>query len=306
MRTEFQNQSVVVLQSSVSRVLVAPEFGARLLSWEVAGEPVIYWPESADWSSAASIAHTRGGNPILFPFLGRHYVDGILGRWRNADGVVRELPMHGFAREMAFEVVEASAEVLRMRLQANDATRAMYPFEFTFDVAYRLEESTLEATFETANHGDRALPYYAGHHFYFVVPHDERAHRHIELPCRTWGHQNSDGSVVFEPAQNTNTTLADNALIDRFQLDFFEPRVRLQNERTARGVAIGWDAEYSGLWRYVTTWTQAPDSDFFCVEPWLGLPNAIHHGHGLRWIKPGEKEVATCHISHQHGYRVSD
>jgi galactose mutarotase-like enzyme len=46
-------------------------------------------------------------------------------------------------------------------------------------------------------------------------------------------------------------------------------------------------------WYAVTTWTQAPESDFYCIEPWLGLPNAIHHGEGLRWLVPGAKEIAT-------------
>ena len=49
-------------------------------------------------------------------------------------------------------------------------------------------------------------------------------------------------------------------------------------------------------WYAVTTWTMAPDSNFFCVEPWTGLPNAIHHGEGLRWLAPGAKEDATLVI----------
>jgi galactose mutarotase-like enzyme len=223
-------------------------------------------------------------------------VDGVLGKWRDASGVVRDLPMHGFARDMAFDIIEQSDQVLHMRLQSTDVTRAMYPFEFIFDVVYHLDGSTLETTFETTNSGSAALPYYAGHHFYFSVPHGERANWHIELPCRTWGYQNADGSVVFEAAQNADTTLADTALIDRFQLDFFKPCVLLENRESTRRIAIAWDAECSDLWRYVTTWTQAPDSDFFCVEPWLGLPNAIHHKHGLRWIEPGQREMATCRV----------
>jgi galactose mutarotase-like enzyme len=44
----------------------------------------------------------------------------------------------------------------------------------------------------------------------------------------------------------------------------------------------------------VTTWTQSGDSDFYCVEPWLGLPNAIHNNLGLRRLEPGQTETATC------------
>jgi galactose mutarotase-like enzyme len=49
-------------------------------------------------------------------------------------------------------------------------------------------------------------------------------------------------------------------------------------------------------WYAVTSWTEKPESDFYCLEPWLGLPNAIHHGQGLRRIPPGETEKGVCRI----------
>jgi galactose mutarotase-like enzyme len=297
MTTQFQNQEVVELRDGTSRVLIAPAFGARLLTWERNGEALIHWSPDADWSSLQALSKTRGGNPILFPFLGRHFVNGVLGQWRDSSGVIRELPMHGFAREMPFEVIECDARVLRMRLAANDETRAMYPFDFHFDVIYRLDGKVLEATFETSNLGSTPLPYYAGHHFYFSIPHDERANWQIELPCKTWGRQNPDGSVAFQDTTSTHATLDDANLIDRFHLDFLEPHATLRNSDANKIIAIEWDGEYPSLWYDVTTWTLSPESDFFCVEPWLGLPNAIHHGEGLRWIGAGERETATCRIA---------
>jgi aldose 1-epimerase len=55
--------------------------------------------------------------------------------------------------------------------------------------------------------------------------------------------------------------------------------------------------ETACTWYAVTTWTEGPDSDFYCVEPWLGLPDAIHHGQGLRWLQPGQTEEALCRLS---------
>ena len=133
MQISFQGQSVYALASGSSRVLIAPEYGARLLQWTVDGREIIHWPDDADWSNAHSVAHTRGGNPILFPFVARHYADGVLGQWRDGAGVIRKLPMHGFARDMPFQVVEASNKVLRMRLTPTESTHAMYPFDFIFD-----------------------------------------------------------------------------------------------------------------------------------------------------------------------------
>ncbi len=47
----------------------------------------------------------------------------------------------------------------------------------------------------------------------------------------------------------------------------------------------------------MTTWTEAPESDFYCVEPWLGLPDAIHNGLGLRQLAPGTTETASLRIA---------
>ncbi len=295
-QVSFQNQEVYELRDGDSRVLIAPGFGARLLTWTIGEREIIYWPDNADWASVEKVVHTRGGNPILFPFVARHYMDGQLGKWRDENGVVRDLPMHGFARDLPFAVVEINAQMIRMRLEATEKTRAMYPFEFCFDVIYRLAGSTLEAVFETSNCGAAPLPYYAGHHFYFAIGHAARADWKIALPCNTWGRQNAGGSPQLFPAQNTATTLDDQDLIDRFHLGFLEPCVTLENDKLQQKIIVGWPREYSQLWHDVTTWTGAPDADYFCVEPWLGLPDAIHHGNGLRHIPPGVTETAVCHI----------
>lgn len=293
----FQNQPVYELRDGESHVFVAPQFGARLLQWTIGSQPIIHWPENSDWSSVETVAKTRGGNPILFPFLGRHFVDGTRELWRDEKGVVRDMPMHGFARDLPFEVVEAGDTQIRMRLETTKQTRELYPFDFRFDVVYRLTGNILETTFETSSTGKASLPYYAGHHFYFSIPHQERANWQIELPCRTWGRQNPDGSPQLYPAENTTTTLANPDIIDRFHLDFEQPCVTLTNTANQRQIEVSWDQVQSHLWYDVTTWTSAPESDFYCVEPWLGLPDAIHHKQGLRILASGQTEFATCRIT---------
>ena len=55
-----------------------------------------------------------------------------------------------------------------------------------------------------------------------------------------------------------------------------------------RAVSFELDQPDSVPWYAVTTWTEADTSDFYCIEPWIGLPDAIHNGHGLRWLAPGQ------------------
>ena len=288
----FQNQPAYEIADKQNRVLVSSEHGARILLWEKDGREIITWPEEADWSR---ILKVRGGNPVLFPFIARHFVDGKKELWRDATGVVRPMPQHGFARDARFTVIEAGPEnSLRMRLQDSDATREFYPFAFEFDVVVSLlTESRLEVRFETTNTGNEPMPYDAGHHFYFAVPHRERADWTLYLPCAAWGRQSADGAIVREEASQAVLRLDDAAPIDRFQIGPTDSKVTLLNTRTGRRLVL--ELEHPGCvpWYAVTTWTEAAESDFYCVEPWLGLPNAIHHGEGLRRLAPGVKEIAT-------------
>lgn len=287
----FQNQPAFQLIEGSDQVIVAPERGARVLQWIREGREIITWPADADW---ARILKVRGGNPVLFPFVARHFVDGKNELWRDRDGTVRPMSQHGFARDAKFSVIDGEEQALRMRLVDSEETRACYPFAFQFDVVVSvLPTSRLEIRFETTNTGNTSLPYYAGHHFYFTLPHRERADWTLQLPCASWGRQTSDGSIIHEKAKEDLLHLDDPALVDRFQI---HPRdaITLLNTKTQQRLVFELTHPGSVPWYAVTTWTQATDSDFYCIEPWLGLPNAIHHGEGLRYLEPGRTEVATC------------
>jgi aldose 1-epimerase len=289
----FQNQPALEISDAQNKILVCPDHGARILRWEHDGREIIHWPENADWSR---ILKVRGGNPVLFPFIARHFVEGKPELWRDATGIVRPMPQHGFARNAKFTVIEDSADnSLRMRLVDSEETHACYPFAFQFDVLVSLlPESRLEIRFETANRGDQPLPYYAGHHFYLAIPHGERGDWTLDLPCASWGRQAPDGSILHEETKGDHLSLNDPSLVDRFQIQPANAKITLLNTKSQRRLTFELTHPNAVPWYAVTTWTETPTSDFYCVEPWLGLPNAIHHGEGLRWLAPGAMEIATC------------
>lgn len=293
----FQHHEIHELHAGPSLVRIAPQFGGRLLSWHVDGEPVIFWPDTADWSN---LARVRGGNPLLFPFLGRHRVDGEIGRWRDAAGVVRDLPMHGFARDLPFAAQpSADGAALTMTLESSDALHAAYPFDFRVDATYRLADThTLEVALATTNRGDTPLPYYAGHHFYFALPHAERGQTTLELPPTHRRQQLADGTISAPEPGEAHYTLDEARIHDRFHcLDgAASTPVRIVMPGRRRTIEIALDVPGSIPWYAVTTWTEKPDSDFYCVEPWLGLPDAIHNGLGLRTLAPGATETAALRI----------
>lgn len=321
----FTDPDIVELGDARSTLWVAPRAGGRLLCWRINGHDVIYWPAQFDLSAPARI---RGGNPLLFPFIGRHRVGETPNQWQDATGAVHALPQHGFARDLPFEAaVSADRQAVTMTLTSDAQTRAGYPFDFTFSAHYRLDGDALEVTLETRNTGDVPLPYYAGHHFYFALPHALRAASRLTLPPTRRCAQRADGSISEPVAEAAVHCPGDPQIQDQFHLlqqEVPQGTITLEIAPLGRRIAIELDAQppvqhepvtttadgaaetsaapassamcSSPPWYAVTTWTESDTSDFYCVEPWLGLPNAIHHGQGLRWIPAGGTERASCRI----------
>ena len=322
----FQSHDIIELKRGGASLLIAPQYGGRILRWSVDGHEVIRWPADADWSNPPKI---RGGDPLLFPFLGRHFVDGRLGFWRDRAGQVYPLPTHGFARDCAFAVGpdafgasggdDGGAREVRVTLVDNAQTRAGYPFAFAFEARYRLLDGALDIELTTHNRDTVPLPYYAGHHFYFALPRGLRGETTLTMPTHRGLNQEADGRLGPALAETGRYRLDDPRLVDRFHLldadaaaaagierarpDGNAPgpvTARLQTPSLRRTIDFHLAFPGSVPWYAVTTWTESADADFYCVEPWLGLPDAIHHGQGLRWIAPGASERAIVRLTVRH------
>jgi galactose mutarotase-like enzyme len=294
----FQHQDVIALEHDGSSLLAAPQFGGRLLRWRIGDRDIITWPDEADWSNPAKV---RGGNPLLFPFIGRHRVNDRVGAWRDAQGAVYALPVHGFARDLPFDsALDVADSRITMTLTHSDATRAVYPFAFLFTASYRLVDGlTLEVELTARNTGEVPLPYYAGHHFYFALPHTLRGETTLCLPPAERLHQREDGSIAGPETGLSRYTLDDPSIVDRFhrlQAPNADARAVLTTPSLGRTITLEFARPGSIPWYAVTTWTEHADSNFYCVEPWLGLPNAIANGLGLRWLAPGASETAALRI----------
>lgn len=66
--------------------------------------------------------------------------------------------------------MEQGADFARLRLAADDETRALYPFAFQLDAIYRLEAGALSWALEATNLGSEPMPYALGLHPGFRWP----------------------------------------------------------------------------------------------------------------------------------------
>ena len=277
--------------------------GARLMSWdvEVAGtrRGVIRWPENADFSNYRKI---RGGNPILFPFMGRNYADGKKFFWKNpGDGVVRPMPQHGFAVDGAFEIVEATENSVRAKfLPSADACEG-YPFDYEFFVTYRFSELALTCEFELVNRGDVRIPWCAGHHFYFTLPWHAGLTRKdyaLKIDAKKFWHHDGDGKLVKADAPKEPISFGDPAICDLIYTKLKTNRVAFGPKNGEENVVVRvGDNEAPSAWTTVVTWSESEDAPFYCVEPWMGAPNSTEHGNGLHFVEPGASEVFKVSVA---------
>ena len=167
---------VIILNSeNGTDAVIAPSFGGTCISWRsrVDGETVELLHGANDMSG-----RVLGGRvPILFPATGRLFHDGETGRYLHK-GKIYDLDIHGFAKDMPWNIVEMNTEGgaarVSLELLSTDETRASYPYDFRVRLDYVVTDGCLgiEATFE--NRSPEPMPFSYGTHPYFRIPIRER------------------------------------------------------------------------------------------------------------------------------------
>ena len=119
--------------------------------------PILWLSEGNRFEQGKAI---RGGIPLCFPWFGKHPVKA-------------DLPSHGFARQMDWQLQQASENAqghhLTFVLRDNAATRLLwdYAFEAVMDIHLGAQ---LELNFRVNNTGKQSFEFGFAWHSYFQVP----------------------------------------------------------------------------------------------------------------------------------------
>lgn len=235
-------------------------------------------------------AFWTGRAPLLFPIVG-----GLVGDRYRLDGVDYALPRHGFARRMDFSLVEHQPDRAVLRLTDTEATRAVYPFAFTLDAAFRIEGQALVMALTVTNRGGTSMPASLGYHpaFAWPLPYGEARADHRILFDEDEPDSLallSDGLIVSEdrPSPVTTRTLAlDDALFTDDALIWTALRSRgcLYGAADGQQLRLDWsDMPNLGIWT-------KPGAAYVCIEPWDGHADPAGFA-GEIWEKPGIRRIA--------------
>lgn len=269
---------LVTIRSPGVRARINP-FGAEL--WSLTD------PDGREYMTQADPAYWTGHAPLLFPIVG-----GLAGGRFRLDGAEYALPRHGFARTSAFEGGVVSDGEALFRLTDSAETRAVYPFAFALEMAFRVEGMTLAMTATVRNPGEHPLPFSFGYHpaFAWPLPGGAAKDAHVltfaqDEPGPVRRLDPAGGLLLPElhPSPVRGRTLPLESALFNDDAVIWEA---LASRSLTYGAPGGASLEISfpdtpmlGLW-------QKPGASFICIEPWQGHADPLGFAGELR-DKPG-------------------
>src|SRR5690606_25111046 len=102
------------------------------------------------WMWHGDATYWTGRSPILFPMVGKAPNDTL-----TIESERYQMSQHGFARRSNFTLLVEESDRCVYRLEASEASRALYPFDFQLDVEHRLEGRAVVVSAEVTNSDNR-------------------------------------------------------------------------------------------------------------------------------------------------------
>lgn len=236
-----------------------------------------------------------GKAPMLWPATGRNSNPAAprgLGWWWN--GQDYPMPIHGFARDLPWQVVSHDAGVVVLELRQSEQTRANYPFDFVVRVEFRLENASLLIShqIEAAPENVAAMPFSIGNHITFRQPLSPGGTMAVSTPATRRLILDTSGrpaeALDSEPlvgmplsafADEVAVPLAGYPGAPWLELtDSGGLTIRIEHAASAPADA---DTVMFNLWGNRTR-------GFFSPEPWFGRQNSLVDDLGLVRLQPGE------------------
>ncbi|MDE7325269.1 MAG: aldose 1-epimerase family protein [Lachnospiraceae bacterium] len=229
--------------------------------------------------------------PVLFPFVG-----GLKNKTYRYGGKDYTLLQHGFARDKEFMFVSNNGTEIWHRLLPDEATRAVYPFEFELETGVRLFHNQVIILWRVQNHS-------VTENMYFSIG------GHPAFLCPLSGETSDRCEILFEGVPLLNTRMLEGGLaakgltqlelekkeiggktygavkIDEhlFDMDAYVIEGHQTREVALAGadgkiyLAVKFDAPLFGVWAPSSTTNPSGTkiAPFVCIEPWYGRCDSV-------------------------------
>jgi len=293
---------------------VAMDLGINLFSWTVKGREVLFRPEGFP---GIRDQFYHGGNPILFPSVGRTWDRGKVpprpGVYRlHPEGTEYRMPIHGILPECSWAKISQHErdEYIRAEFKLEipkTVQRDSYPFELEYRQVFILTATALKLEADFRNLGSRPAPFAFGYHPYFALSNADRKGIEVRLPCTK--------RVALDPELLVPTGAPAEDAAGTFELEpgreydagftgISGRKAELVDRQAGRTVSIDVDSHIENFVVYAP-----PGNPWVCIEPWtrgLGAfetlkdPGWWEAGRPLPILKPGEsRKIEVYYAVHE-------
>jgi galactose mutarotase-like enzyme len=237
-------------------------------------------------------------SPILFPIVGT-----LTNNTYSYNSKKYELPRHGFARDMSFELIYKSDCEAIFSLKSSDETLKKYPFNFELQLIYTLSESDLTVCYKVFNENQFEMPFSIGGHPAFALINNFNNY-----------------SLLFENDEEIECYLLENDLLSEKTLkidlkeknlplsySLFENDALVFKQLNSKKISLLekdkpiLDFSFKDFPNF-GIWTKQ-NAAFICLEPWIGYADtlsangAILDKEGIYLLQPNSQKIAEFIIA---------
>lgn len=212
--------------------------------------------------------------PILFPTVGR-----LKDNKTVINGKEYEIPQHGFAKDMKFELIEKTDNKHKYELKSNEETLKKYPFDFVLNVEYEIIEDTLKTKIKVINKDKKEMIFGLGGHpgFKLDMPQEEY-YFELETEEKEVEFMEVEGNYISnKPARNI---LKGNKIIEITKESFLNDAIMMKKLKSNK-ITLKQKKDNNKILEFnfkdfpiLAIWS-LPDAPYICLEPWFNYADRV-------------------------------
>ena len=220
------------------------------------------------------------GNPEYWKYHSPHLFP-IVGQLKNSkyrvDEKEYELPSHGLARISEFTLISQSSDCITFELSYSDKSLEVYPYKFSLQVTYTLEENSIKVSYKVTNLDDKMIYFSLGAHPAFMCPIEKtevledyylkfNKLENSSIMCFNedtyFTHDKKEYLVNSDIINLKKEVFKNDALV--FD-DLKSDKITIKSKNSKKSLSV----EFSQF-PYMGIWAPAKGAPFVCIEPWFG------------------------------------
>lgn len=204
-------------------------------------------------------------SPILFPIVGT-----LKSNTYKVNNFDYQLPRHGFARDMNFELIDKKGDSVTFSIQSSAETLKVYPFDFELQIQYSLDEKKLNIAYKVINKNQSQLPFSIGAHPAFALDGNFEEYELKFEKKEALVYNLLEDDLISNKTQiletKNNLVKLNYALFENDALIF--KNLQSRNLTILKNEIPFLKVHYQGF-PHLGIWTKK-DAPFLCIEPWYG------------------------------------